>query len=402
MKKKVLVFLIVYWILSISALTNWSQLSYRAFKTGSDSETEFITGTSEVENFTVDTSLKSGFEWDHLLQTSLGKNLDLTIENTLFYSEKSHELRNSFLNNYTKIKVSFSKNSHYLKMQYSNRWYEDENTKLLSIPGIESTSQQQTVHNTEFQYNTFWKGFHLKLNNRIRNLYYKNISESSENFSWDNDLFSFAEIEFDISDMFSIFSAGNYKNDLNEENWFNYSQIDFGLRFFNRFDLFNILNSEIKYYQTKSESIKQIHNFNATLRFTKRIGKSFAGFISYVNHSCFDSESKQIQRISNLLRIKAKYSYLTSHSRDSFLLVEIKINPENDGNLVSLGLNQYIFVNLYFFGEGKYAPDLYQEFSANLEYIFSTGKSIWIKNQFTDYKVHPSQNIISVGTTLNF
>jgi len=403
MKKIILIFLIIsFSIWNISAITNWSQISYRAFLTGSDSETEFITGTSTDEDFMIDTSLKSGIKWDHLLQTNLNKNIDLSFENNLIYSEKSHELRNSFLNNYAKIKTSFSKNSHYLKLQYSNRWYEDENTKLLSIPGIENTSQQQVVHNTELQYNTFWKGFHLTLNSRLRNLNYKSFSENDELFSWDNDLYSFAEISYDVTDKISVFSAGNYKNDLNEKNWFDHSQIDLGIKFHNRFDFYNIVNSEIKYYQSKSEIIEQIHNFYANLRYTKRIGNSFVGFVSYLNHSCFDSGSKKFQRISNLLRIKAKYSYLTQNNQDSFFLAEIKINPENNGNLISLGLNQYIFWNIYFSGEVKHALDLYKEFSANLEYFVSTGKSIWIKSEFTDYNVHPSQNIISVGMTLNF
>ena len=385
--------------MNISALTNWSQLSYRAFITSSEQEDFFVTHDNVYE---INTSLKSGLKWDHLLQANLNKNINLTFENSLVCSEKSHELQNSFFNNYAKIKLSFSKNSHYLKLQYSNRWFEDENTKLLSIPGIENTSQQQTIHNTEFHFNTFWNGFRFQLSSRLRNLKYKSVSENEELFSWDNDLYSFAEILYDITDKISIFSAGNYKNDLNEENWFDHSQIDLGLRFHRRYDFYNIVNSEIKYFQSRSESIDQIHNFYAKLRYTKRIGNSLAGFVSYMNHSCFDTESKKMQRISNLLRIKAKYSYLTLHNQDSFLIAEIKINPENNGNLVSLGFNQYILWNIYFSGEVKYAPDLFKEISANLEFLISTGKSIWIRSEFTDFNVHPAQNIISVGTTLNF
>jgi hypothetical protein len=88
--------------------------------------------------------------------------------------------------------------------------------------------------------------------------------------------------------------------------------------------------------------------------------------------------------------------------KDSFMLVGVKYNPENNGNLIFGEVNQYLFEGIYLTAGVKYASELFCTCSAKCEYFITPLRSIWINNKFTDFNNKSTQNIISLGTTLIF
>jgi len=62
-------------------------------------------------------------------------HFNISLKNDFFYSEKRHESRNSFLFNDAKLKLSYFPNSYYFKLQYGNRWFDEDNTRILTISG---------------------------------------------------------------------------------------------------------------------------------------------------------------------------------------------------------------------------------------------------------------------------
>lgn len=411
--KKIVILFILFFIFSFgnSEILNWSQISYQAFLTGSSDDIDVVTSTSPNADNTINTKLKSGIRWQQEFKGNFD-NFNISFDNNLFYSEKNHESRNSFLFNDAKLKLSYFPNSHYFKLQYGNRWFDDDNTRILTIPGTEEITKQKIVHNTELQYKSNWKKFKFSIYGKLRNLDYdyfvfdeENSNEEFAKYSeWENDIYTSAKISYTLNTFLKLFVSGYYKDDLNEYDWFNHTKLGVGLNYYKKYNFFNFLNANFTYFHNNSERIEneKTHYFLTQMRYTKRIGTSLAGFVSYINHSCYDSKQNKLLRISNMLRIHAKYSYRLDTFLDSYVLAGIKINPENMGSLIFSELNHNLYKNIFGLFSLKYADKLFYAFSTGFEYYLTPVKSFWVKNEFTDFKKTPLQNIIFVGTKVLF
>jgi len=411
--KKIIVLFILFVIFSIgnSEILNWSQISYQAFLTGSSDDIDVVTSASPNAGNAVNTKLKSGLRWQHEFKGNFD-HFNISLKNDFFYSEKRHESRNSFLFNDAKLKLSYFPNSYYFKLQYGNRWFDEDNTRILTIPGTEEITKQKMVHNTELQYKSNWEKLKFSFYGKLRNLDFdyfvfdeENSNDEFTGFSeWENDIYTSAKISYEINNLFNLFVSGYYKDDLNEYDLFNHTKFGVGLNYFKKYDFFNFLNANFTYFHNDSERIsdEKTHYFLTKMRYTKRIGTSLAGFVSYINRSCYDSEQNKLLRISNMLRIQAKYSYRLDTFMDSYVLAGIKINPENKGSLIFSELNQYIYKNFFGLLSIKYADELFYAFSSGFEYYLSPVKSFWIKNEFTDFNKSPTHNIIFIGSTVLF
>ncbi|MBC8415337.1 MAG: hypothetical protein ISS80_05665 [Candidatus Cloacimonetes bacterium] len=409
MRKIILILLvIIFTYLHLCGLTQWMQISLRNFTTDAEHDIDIITGaTPQAE--TIDTASKDGIYWQHEISGNLYTNLSFTLENDLFVSDLSHEFKNSFFYNDAKIKVYYQNESQYLKLQYANRTYNPAATNFLNIPGVEHSTQQQMVHNTALHYKGHHGRFFISLYGNLRNLDYEYLTIEEDDVyesesAWDNDIYSYAEFSYKITDIWKAFVSGYYKDDLNSFNEFDDSNLGIGLEFDNRFDFFNAVKTKVVYYNKNFDSIddEKDHYFLTEARYTKRFGNSLTGFVTYINRSCYDEDQSKFFRISNMLRIHAKYSYLTYNMKDSFILAGIKYNPENEGNLVFGEMNQYLFKDVYLTAGVKYANELFGTCSAKCEYFVTPLRSIWINNKFTNFNKKSTQNIFSLGTTLIF
>ena len=103
-----------------------------------------------------------------------------------------------------------------------------------------------------------------------------------------------------------------------------------------------------------------------------------------------------------MLRIHAKYSYKVDTFLDSYVLVGIKINPENKGSLIFSEFNHRLYKNIFGLFSLKYADELFYAFSTGFEYYLTPVNSFWIKNEFTDFKKSSKHNIIFIGSTVLF
>ena len=123
---------------------------------------------------------------------------------------------------------------------------------------------------------------------------------------------------------------------------------------------------------------------------------------SIYSRFCFDTTSKRFLRISNQLRVQAKYSYQTNKIHSSFVTTGFKISPENSANSIFAEVNQNILRTLYGSAFTRFAFKRYVNISEKIEYFFSAEKSIWIKHDFTHFRKEPSEHLIFIGTTLLF
>ena len=410
--RKLIIILIIFLVLQLSALdlSHWTQLSTNYFSTDTEDVVELITSASaDADNVTSDG--KFGFKLQHETSGRINNDLSFTIQDEVFFSEKSHEQKNSFLYNDAKLKLYYHKQNHFIKIQYSNRSYEGENTLFLNSPSLLESIQQRSVHNTYFLYKGNFNKFDLSLLTSLRNLDYRyarleeeDDEEWKSHRAWDNDWMTNIVAGYQINDAFRFFGKAYYKDDLNENDDYDYTQFGAGIEFDNRFDFFNSLFARFTYLNNTSKAIADYkeHYFLTESRYTKRFNNGFTGFVSYINRSCYDQKNDEILRISNVAKIHLKYSYLIDNTKDSFILAGLIYNPETDGNLILTELNQYLFSNCYLGAGAKYAPELYSQYIGQIEFLLDPVKSIWIRNEFTDFNKKFGQNIISFGTTLIF
>jgi len=102
MKRNLLILLVIT-LSGLTALTNWSEISYRAFVSESNDEVDIITGATQNVVDQVGNKLKSGINWKHELTHQIRDDLSISLENNMFYSEKSQEYRNSYSYNFGKL-----------------------------------------------------------------------------------------------------------------------------------------------------------------------------------------------------------------------------------------------------------------------------------------------------------
>lgn len=422
MKKIYIILLLVaFGIGQFSALTNWSQLSLNYFSTAAKDNIDIVTGASQNAN-NIKTNGKFGIQYQHEISSIINDRFSFDVKNDVFFSEKSHEQRNSFFFNDLKAKIFYQHEATYLKFQLNNRYYESRETNFLNLPGVEQDTQQQMVNAAILHYKQDVGKLNFNIYTSFRDLEYKYIVPNEDDDDEDKtrdeeeedeyrgktasdfDFYSLGKLTFNVTDKFRVFTCAYLKNDLNKSTELNQIELGGGLEYENRINFFNSIFTRFTYYKLDSEGIEAIftHNLFTEIRFTKRFLFPLTGFVSYKNRSIYDESQSELKRVSNLVRIHLKYSYLLQNILDSFVLAGIKYNLENDGNLLFVESNQYLFKNLYLSGGAKMAPEFYQQYSGKIELFFNPLKSVWLKTEYTDFNNKSGQNIISLGSTLIF
>ncbi len=401
MKKIIAVLFSIYLsILVFASITNWSEICYRNYISNSSEEIEIISDSNLVDN-----SPKSGLNWNHILNWQIAPKLNFVLDNELFLSQKSQEFRNSYFFNNSKFKISFFNGLHYLKVQYNNTFFGKDDTKIQVIEGLDDEIRPLMAHSTELHYKLDLNRFKFSLFGKLKNLNFEQyqLAADPENF-WENDVFSSTQISYEFINNIDLFALSNYKSDLNEADLYDHIQNGIGLEYNNKLNLSNNIFSKITYLNNRSEQIddEKKHYFLSEFRFTKRFGNFIAGFVSYINRSCYDDQKEKILRISNLLRANIKYSYLTDKLQDSYLLFGIKYNQENMGNMFQQEINQYVYKNIYLNVSAQFTPELSTMMEGKIEYFLNPEKSVWISNEYSEQIEFHSQNIISIGSTLLF
>jgi hypothetical protein len=401
-----------------SNITNWSQLSLNYFTNDAKNNIDIVTGASQNAD-NINTDGKFGVQYQHEISGKINDKFSFDVKDEIFYSEKSHEQRNSFFFNELKAKIFYQHKNTFLKLQVNNRFYESEETNFLNLPGVEYDTQQQMVNTAIMHFKQDIGKLNLDLYSSFRNLEYKYAvpeEEDEDDFrddeedEWDSksgsdfDVFSLGKITFKLTDNFKLFTRVYLKNDFNEFSEFNETQLGGGFEYASRIDFSNSIFTRFSYYNLNSDGIDDIfsHNLLTEARYTKRFNIPLAGFVTYINRSVYDEEQSELLRVSNLVRVHLKYSYLQQNTLDSFVLAGIKYNPENNGNLVFGEFNQFLIKQLYLSGGAKLAPDLFTEFAGKFEYYLHPLRSIWLKTEYLDFKNKSAQNIISLGSTIIF
>lgn len=404
-------------LLPIYSLTNWSQLSFRYFTTDAEQDIEIFTGASPTAE-SVSAESKFGLLYEHELSGKFSKSISYNISDDFFFSEKSHERRNSFLTNYLSLGLLYKKRSTYLQVKFNNRYNDPGETNYLFFPGIENNSQPQMVNSAAIHFKQNLGNFDVNIYSNLRDLKYKYVVPEEDEFSrddqdeeeynyydgYDNDVYTQAEISYSAFPKLKIFANAYTKDDLNESKLYDHKRFGGGLEYNNNIDLFSSIKAKIQYYNNISDIInnQQDHDLVTHFRYTRRFRNGVSGFISYINRSCYDNETSKVYRVSNMLRVHAIYSYYLQNLKNSYILTGFKYNPENKGSLGFIEQNQYLLKNIYSTISVKYSLDFFTSYILKLEYFFSPLQSIWIRDEFTDYYNIQKQNLIFIGSTLIF
>lgn len=403
-----------------SNLTNWSQLSLQYFTTDAEDGIDLVTGaTQTIENISPEG--KFGVYYEHELSGKINSNLSYNLNDDLFYSQKSHERRNSFFKNDLSLGFLYKKNLTYLKVKYNNRYYDPEQTNYMYLPGIVHTSQKQMINSAAVHFKQDFGKFDVNIYSNFRDLKYeyaipeeeegkKILSDRDDELEYDsfegydNDIYSHGRVNYSIIPELKFFANAYFKDDLNESDLYDQTKFGGGLEYDNNIDLFSAIKARIHYYNNFSDIIDNEldHVMITNLRYSKRFRNGISGFIAYINRSCYDNETSKVYRISNMLRIHAMYSYSLQNLRNSYILMGIKYNPENNGSLVFMEQSQQLLKDIYSTIKVKYSLDLYTSYNLKLEYFLTPLRSIWIKDEFTDHYDIQKQNLIFVGTTFIF
>ncbi|MEA2097453.1 MAG: hypothetical protein U9P73_12285 [Candidatus Cloacimonadota bacterium] len=391
-------------------ITNWSQLSLNYFTTNAKHDINMVTGASQ-EAESINTKGKFGLKYQHELTGKISENFSYDIKEDIFYSEKSHERRNSFLTNNLKLSLFYKQEATYLKLQFNNRYYNPDETNFLNLPGVVYNTQHQMVSSAILHLIQNFGKLNLNVYSNLRDLEYRYVVPLEENNdeyevhqASDYDSYIDAKLFYKISNHLNIFGKVYYKDDLNELSLFDQMNLGSGFEYDNKIDLFSSIKAKVQYYNNISDKInnEQDHNLVTQLRYSRRFRNGISGFVSYINRSCYDNETSQIYRVSNMLRIHAMYSYSLENLNNSYLLAGVKFNPENEGTLGFIEQNQYLFKDLYSTANIKYSLDLFTSYSLKFEYFSSPLQSFWIKDEYTDFYNIQKQNLIFIGSTLIF
>jgi len=398
--------------------TNWSQLSLRYFTNDADNDIEIVTGASQDAD-KINTEGKFGVQYKHEVSAKINDKFSISVFDDIFFSEKSHERRNSFFTNDLRLGVLFQHNNTYLKLKLNNRYYDSGETNYLSLLGIAQHTQQQMVNSAVINFKRNFGKFGLNLYSNFRDLEYRylvldedddNSRDDDEEFEYDEysasdyDSYTNAELSYLITDHLTVFSRLYYKDDLNETSLYDMTNYGGGLEYDNKINLFSSIKAELQYYNNISDEVntEKDHNLVTKLRYSRRFRNGVSGFVSYINRSCYDNETSTMYRVSNMLRIHAMYSYSLENQNNSYILAGIKYNPENDGTLGFIEQNQYLFNGLYSTANIKYSLDIFTSYSFKMEYFINNLQSLWIKDELIDYYGIHKQNLVFIGSTMIF
>ncbi|MEA1973036.1 MAG: hypothetical protein U9N34_07080, partial [Candidatus Cloacimonadota bacterium] len=166
-------------------------------------------------------------------------NVQIDIDEKLFYSLPSDELRNSQSFNEISTSIFYKRN---FSIHNCFTSYAEQKTHQTHLPGIDEkiTKNYHNFITTNFQTNFFifdFEGF----------LGLRNLDFEKENSDYkDSDLYSKLFVYYNLSDQITLNLNSFIKNDLNNSNYYDYSKIGAGL---NLEEFINLNNSmDLIYY----------------------------------------------------------------------------------------------------------------------------------------------------------
>ncbi len=332
------------------------------------------------------------------LESEMLPNLFLQFENKYYQSEKIMSLRNTYKYNEIKLKVEFIRNGFYSKIQVGDRRFDGNDKNYTFSANIYQKIKQKNVQNVDVRIKNNWHQLQISFFSKYRNLAFDHYLSNEIIAEFDRDLYLKSGIIYKINDELNFFCDGYFKDDLNESSLLNQTVFSSGIHFQKRIDYSSYLEAKTEY---QYDSFSQFdHNYFSQLRLTKKLSNNVAGFVSYLNRSCF--EQNKFYRISTVLRAHIKLSDFTEFSQDSFYVLGCKYNSENLGTNAFVEFKQIFKSRIYFFGGLKIAPELFEKYDFGIEYLFSSTKNIWLKTEEIIYKNRFSKSVISAGTTLRF
>ena len=228
MKTIVIVIFCIMIITGLYSLTYWTEFSFRAYRNAVDDEVSLITGATPDK---VDNSVKYGSEWQQEISGEINDNLSYDLQNDLFISQKSKEKQNSYFNNDLKITLHYRKKNNYLKLYYSNRFYEENETLTQFYPGFINQVQPHQINNLQIFYKTKFANFDFSILSHFRSLNYYSFNneedadadkddEDDDEDEWnyqtefDNDIYLNSEFGYSFQPNWRLFVLGFYKDDL--------------------------------------------------------------------------------------------------------------------------------------------------------------------------------------------
>ena len=316
--------------------------------------------------------------------------------------------RYSYLNNFFRGRITYQKNDASLKLEYRNKFYNPNKTEyyltFVPSPGedfLPYKIKPNLLQNVIVSLQQDIPNFSLETNGRFRNHQYEidrseiPIPEYSDTVNvYENDLFWDAKIRVKIFPFLTLFSKNYYKQKI--DNFESYVppdakvSVDYdhfrggvGLEFSKKILTNNFLQSSFEYQYNDGMNISSQEDFfydyfNTYLRYSTLIGTDIAGFVSYINRSCYNRDDKQFYLISDALRCHLKYTFQTDKSCNSFILTGFKYNPIHFGNAIFGEINYQIFSELYINFGDSYSPDITNDVKIGLEYFLTSFNRIYL------------------------
>ncbi|MBT6993728.1 MAG: hypothetical protein HN952_02115, partial [Candidatus Cloacimonetes bacterium] len=301
------------------------------------------------------------------LESEIAPNIFLQIYNKYYQSEKIMSMRNVDKYNEVKLKLEFIGNMFYGKLQIGDRRFDADYKEDTFSANIYQKIKQKNVQNVDVRIKNNWRNLQISFFSKYRNLAFDSYLNDDMSSEFDRDLYLKSGIIYKINDEFNFFCDGYFKDDLNISNLLNQTIFNSGIQFQKRINYSSFLEAKTEY---QYDSFSQFdHNYFSQLRLTKKLSNNVAGFVSYLNRSCF--EQNKFYRISTVLRTHVKFSDFTKFSQDSFYILGCKYNPENLGTNAFVEFKQIFKSRIFFFGGLKIAPELFKKYDFGIEYLFS-------------------------------
>ncbi len=201
-------------------LTNWSQLSLKYFTTNAEHDIEIITGASQDAD-KIKAQGKFGLNYQHEVTGKISKKLSFNVKDNFFFSEKSHERRNSFLTNDLKLGFLYNHETTYLNFKLNNRYYDPDETNFLSLPALGQHTQLKMVSSAVVHLKQNFGNLNLNVYTNFRDLQYRYvvpIEEEDDEYdahrARDYDSYTDSKLSYPIMDHLKIFGRVYYKDEL--------------------------------------------------------------------------------------------------------------------------------------------------------------------------------------------
>ena len=186
---------------------------------------------ADFHQITIEDSSITNHEIHYQFENEIAQNLFLQIENKYFDSGRSIELHNAFRKNELKTKLEFFKNDGYYKIQYGNRWFDQNLREKTFSEGISQAIKQKNVQNVDGQLNKKWEKIQISIYGKYRNLGFEHYLNDDTFSEFDRDLYLKSKISYKINDELALFFDNYFKDDLNDSDLLNQTIFSGGIHF---------------------------------------------------------------------------------------------------------------------------------------------------------------------------